>query len=71
MTTVYAQDDEGYSNRKLTVSGHLLDADMKEPMVQATVQLFHAADSSFVGGTLSNIRGNFIVEAPIASRFRQ
>ena len=70
VTTVYAQDDEGYSNRKLTVSGHLLDADMKEPMVQATVQLFHAADSSFVGGTLSNIRGNFIVEAPSAGTYR-
>ena len=70
VTTVYAQDDEGYSNRKLTVSGHLQDADMKEPMVQATVQLFHAADSSFVGGTLSNIRGNFIVEAPSAGTYR-
>ena len=68
--TAYAQDDEGYSNRKLTVSGHLLDADMKEPMVQATVQLFNASDSSFVGGSLSNIRGNFIVEAPSSGTYR-
>lgn len=39
-------------------------------MVQATVQLFWAADSSFVGGTISNERGNFSVEAPSNGTFR-
>ena len=69
-TTTFAQDDEGYDNRRHTITGHLLDADMKEPMVQATVQLFNATDSAFVGGSLSNTRGNFSVQAPSSGTFR-
>ena len=34
---------------EMTVSGSVLDADLKEPMVQATVQLFRSKDSTFVG----------------------
>ena len=52
------------NDRRLTISGQLLDADLKEPMVQATVQLFLASDSSFVSGTVTNINGSFSVEAP-------
>lgn len=55
-----AQDE----NRRLTISGQLIDGDLKEPMVQATVQLFTAADSTFVGGTVSDNKGIFSVEAP-------
>jgi len=47
-----------------TVSGNVQDADLKEPMVQATVQMFLAKDSTFVGGTVTDIRGTFSVEAP-------
>ncbi len=68
--SAYAQDDEGYDNRRHTITGHLLDADMKEPMVQATVQLFNASDSAFVGGSLSNTRGNFSVQAPSSGTYR-
>ena len=39
-------------------------------MVQATVQLFWAKDSSFVGGTVTDLRGNFAVEAPSNGIFR-
>ena len=61
-----AQDE----NRRLTISGHLIDADLKEPMAQATIQLFTASDSTFVGGTVSNERGAFIIEAPSNGTFR-
>ena len=66
MTTVRAQDED----RRLTISGQLLDADLKEPMVQATIQLFTVTDSTFVGGSVSNEKGFFIVEAPSAGTFR-
>ena len=63
----YAQEDE---EQRYTISGHLQDADLKEPMAEATVQLFWANDSSFVGGTLSNEKGNFSIEAPSSGTFR-
>ena len=63
---VQAQDE----NRRLTISGQLIDADLKEPMAQATIQLFTASDSTFVGGTVSNERGAFIIEAPSNGTFR-
>ena len=65
-TAVRAQDED----RRLTISGQLLDADLKEPMVQATIQLFTVTDSTFVGGSVSNEKGFFIVEAPSAGTFR-
>ena len=62
--------EENEENRRLTISGQLLDSDQKEPMIQATVQLFLAADSAFVGGTVSDIKGNFIIEAPANGTYR-
>ena len=64
--TVQAQDE----NRRLTISGQLIDADLKEPMVQATVQLFTASDSTFVGGTVSDKNGTFSIEAPSNGTFK-
>ena len=60
-----AQNQQG-----LTVSGRVLDANEKEPLVQATVQLFWTKDSSFVGGTVTRERGNFSVEAPSNGIYR-
>ena len=60
-TVSMAQEEDEH---RLTISGKLLDADLKEPMVQATIQLFTASDSTFVGGTVSNISVIFSVEAP-------
>jgi len=65
---IHAQEDE--RSRRLSISGQLLDADLKEPMVQATIQLFNASDSSFVGGTVTNEKGNFYVEAPSSGIYR-
>ena len=61
---------EAQTRQTLTISGHLTDRDSKEPMAQATVQLFWAKDSSFVGGTISNERGNFSLEAPSNGIYR-
>lgn len=60
LLSVSAQD----YNRRLTISGQLLDAEFREPMIQATVQLFTATDSTFAGGTVSDNKGIFIVQAP-------
>ena len=57
-------------DRGLTVSGCVQDAELKEPMVQATVQLFRQRDSVFVGGTVTDVRGNFSVEAPANGIYR-
>ena len=60
-----AQDD-----RSLTVSGTVHDAELKEPVIQASVQLFRQRDSTFVGGTVTDLRGNFSVEAPSNGIYR-
>jgi len=67
LTTVFAYAQE---EGEQTVSGKVQDADLKEPMVQATVQLFRSKDSTFVGGTVTDIRGNFSVEAPSNGIFK-
>ena len=68
--TLFALCATAQEQRTLTISGHLVDAEMKEPMAHATVQLFWANDSSFVGGTVTNERGNFSIEAPSSGTFR-
>ena len=57
-------------DRGLTISGTIQDAELKEPMMQATVQLFRQRDSTFVGGTVSDIRGNFSIQAPANGIYR-
>jgi len=61
-----AQDDD----RRQTISGQVIDAELQEPMVQASVQLFRQRDSTFVGGSVTDLRGNFSVEAPGNGIFR-
>ena len=61
-----AQDDD----RQQTISGQVIDAELREPMVQASVQLFRQRDSTFVGGSVTDLRGNFSVEAPGNGIFR-
>ena len=53
-----------------TISGNVKDADLKEPMMQATVQLFRQRDSTFVGGTVTDVGGNFSIEVPTNGIFR-
>ena len=57
-------------DRGLTVSGSVEDSELKEPMIQATVQLFRKRDSTFVGGTVTDLRGTFSVEAPANGIFK-
>ncbi len=66
VTAAAAQDE----NRRLTVSGQLVDADLKEPVIYATIQMFTASDSTFVGGSVTNEKGSFLVEAPSNGTFR-
>ena len=54
--SAYAQPDP--ESRRLSIIGQLFDAELKEPMIQATIQLFQASDSTFAGGTVSNEKGN-------------
>ena len=61
---------QSLEDRGLTISGTVQDADLKEPMMQATVQLFRQRDSTFVGGTVSDIRGNFSIQAPANGIYR-
>jgi hypothetical protein len=68
MVSIQAQPEP--DDRRLTIRGQLLDADLKEPMVQATIQLFQASDSTFAGGTVSNEKGNFYLEAPSAGTYK-
>ena len=63
VATVSAQES-------LTIIGQLVDAGEKEPMAQATVQLFRRRDSTFVGGTVTDLQGNFSVEAPSNGIYR-
>ena len=65
MTSAHAQ-----SRENLTISGHITDVNEKEPIEQATIQLFRVKDSTFVGGTLTDQRGNFSVEAPSNGTYR-
>ena len=56
--------------RERTISGSVQDADLREPLVQATIQLFRSKDSTFVGGTMTDIRGNFSLDAPSNGIYR-
>ena len=63
---IYSQPRE-----PLTISGTVFDTDLKEPLVQATVQLFTLTeDSTFVGGRVTNDEGAFSIEAPANGVFR-
>ena len=66
MLGAQAQEDD----RQQTISGQVIDAELREPMVQASVQLFRQRDSTFVGGSVTDLRGNFSVEAPGNGIFR-
>ena len=56
--------------QRLSISGQLLDATLKEPMEHATIQAFLAVDSIFVGGTVSDTKGCFTVEVPSNGTYR-
>ena len=61
---------QAQEQRERTISGKILDAEQKEPMELTTIQMFVVADSSFVGGTVTNEHGNFSIEAPSNGSYR-
>ena len=70
LTVISASAQPDPESRRLSIIGQLFDAELKEPMIQATIQLFQASDSTFAGGTVSNEKGNFYVEAPRAGTYK-
>ena len=69
-TVISASAQPDPESRRLSIIGQLFDAELKEPMIQATIQLFQASDSTFAGGTVSNEKGNFYLEAPRAGTYK-
>ena len=67
LTTLFAAAQE---QQERTITGNVQDAEFKEPVVQASVQLFRSKDSTFVGGTVTDLRGNFAIEAPANGIYR-
>ncbi len=52
------------NNSSAAITGLLIDKEAVEPIIQATVQVLKAADSSYVAGAVSDIDGNFSVNVP-------
>jgi len=51
-----------FSQTNLTLSGILVDKANHEPIVSGTVVLLHAKDSTYVGGNISNAKGEFSLQ---------
>ena len=56
--------------RERTITGCIFDSETKETIEMATIQMFAARDSAFVGGTVTNEQGNFSIEAPSNGIYR-
>lgn len=53
LLSVYAQ------NKNITVSGIVVEAETKEPILQATVRLLSLPDSTYVAGAATLAKGAF------------
>lgn len=62
--TIHSKAQDSLSTSKATISGILIDKEEQEPLLQATVQVLRAADSTYVGGAVSDLDGNFSVAMP-------
>jgi len=62
--TLQAQEPESRSKRKIKLSGTILDQDTGSPLEYATVVLQSVEDPSAVTGGITDLDGNFSVEAP-------
>ena len=52
-----------------TISGTVVDKDLQEPVIQATVALLNRQDSTLVGNGVTNLSGQFSVNAPRDGQF--
>lgn len=48
-------------NKIITVSGKIIDASDKSPVIQAGVQLLHLPDSTYIAGSVSKSDGTFVL----------
>lgn len=60
---------QGEPPQKRSVSATLFDKKDDSPVIQATVQLLHAKDSSYVAGTVSNMDGEFTLNVPEKGKY--
>lgn len=51
------------------ITGTLIDKETKEAVIQATIQLLNAKDSSYVAGSVTNTEGNFTLKAPANGKY--
>ena len=66
--TIAAQETEQVQEstqaQERAITGTLIDKETKEAIMQVTVQLLKAADSTFVAGGVTDMDGHFSVKAP-------
>ncbi len=62
----WAQEEQP---QKRSISASLFDKNDDSPVIQATVQLLHAKDSSYVTGTASNMDGEFTINVPEKGKY--
>lgn len=56
-------------NKTISVSGVVTEADTKQPIEQATIQLLHLPDSAYVAGVASLAKGNFMLPKVKAGKY--
>lgn len=56
-------------NKRIVVSGSIMESDTKEPIEQATVQLFSLPDSTFASGVVSLQNGKFTLSGIKAGKY--
>ncbi len=61
---LHSKAQDSISTTKPAITGTLIDKEEKEPLLQATVQVLKAADSTYVSGAVSDLDGNFSVSVP-------
>lgn len=66
-TTTPTKTESAAGTQRIT--GTLSDKETKEAVIQATVQLLNASDSSYVSGTVSNVDGDFSMNVEKPGRY--
>ena len=56
-------------NKRIVVSGNVLDSDTKEPIGQATIQLLSLPDSVFFSGVVSQKNGHFVLSVTKTGKY--
>ncbi|MEY8849122.1 TonB-dependent receptor [Psychroserpens sp. XS_ASV72] len=54
----------GFSQKNVTVSGKVIDADEKFPLEYATISFINSTDNSIVNGDITDLDGKFSIDVP-------